>query len=210
MTEFIFVRHAHSVMNTTRTYNWNPAKDPGIDEKGSLQARLLASSLSRKKIEAIYSSPFPRCLQTAKPIAQAHSLKISADERLFEHRTGHWEGLTKEQVLQQYGDEKKAELADRMRYTISGGGENYEQIIARALSFVREKARQYEGTLVAVTHDAVIRCALTGVFNDVRFLDRTPGFVENASATSFEFNGTDKPKLIAFNDTKHLNESGEK
>src|SRR4051812_37079784 len=69
---------------------------PGIDlnPHGVVQARELAAHLRALPVEAIYSSPLERCLQTAAPCAEALDLSVREHEGLNELDFGAWSGLT--------------------------------------------------------------------------------------------------------------------
>lgn len=67
--------------------------DPRLTDEGFLQAQELAAHLSKPdrlqgdKITAIYSSPFYRCLQTAKPASQVLSVPIWVEPGVGEYYT---------------------------------------------------------------------------------------------------------------------------
>lgn len=67
---------------------------PGIhlNEKGRNQAETLAEALKDFPINAIYSSPLERAMETATPIAQARKLEIFQEPDLMDTNIGRWEG----------------------------------------------------------------------------------------------------------------------
>ena len=50
-----------------------------LNERGHEQARIVTKALDALPVTAVYSSPRPRCLQTAEPIAGAHHRKVVVD-----------------------------------------------------------------------------------------------------------------------------------
>ncbi len=74
------VRHAESRSNT--------GEDSGLDSEltdlGRLQAEALAGRFGDLSIDALYSSPFRRSLQTARPIADALGIPVRLRPELFE------------------------------------------------------------------------------------------------------------------------------
>ncbi|MBW8009945.1 MAG: phosphoglycerate mutase [Chloroflexi bacterium] len=73
---------------------------PGIhlNEKGQAQAELLGKSLASMSLTAVYSSPLERTVETAKPIAKAHKLKVIKRNGLLELDVGKWEDKTLKQL----------------------------------------------------------------------------------------------------------------
>jgi 8-oxo-dGTP diphosphatase len=55
-----------------------------LDPRGVTQAHDLVALLDRFEIEAIYTSPFLRCVQTVEPLAAARRLAVAAREELGE------------------------------------------------------------------------------------------------------------------------------
>jgi broad specificity phosphatase PhoE len=70
MAELILVRHGETVWNVEKIYRGRT--DVKLDEVGIEQAELLGKYLSNWELEAIYSSPLKRALDTANIIARYH------------------------------------------------------------------------------------------------------------------------------------------
>lgn len=77
------VRHA---LAGTRTDSKTDSKRR-LSKKGVRHALKLARRLSREPITEIRSSPFPRCVDTVKPLARAMALPVVKDNRLAEAGT---------------------------------------------------------------------------------------------------------------------------
>ncbi len=71
-TTVLFVRHAEKALT--------PADDPGLSEAGQRRATELAWQLAGVDvvagIDAVYSTPYRRSVETAKPIADALNLQV--------------------------------------------------------------------------------------------------------------------------------------
>lgn len=67
---------------------------PGIhlNEKGQKQAHALGEALKDVPLKAVYSSPLERAMETAKPIAESHNLKIVQEPDLMDTNIGKWQG----------------------------------------------------------------------------------------------------------------------
>lgn len=74
------IRHAQSLGNAQE----ESGLDTGLSPLGILQTEALAARLSRVKAEAVYSSPFYRCVQTAVPIARALHMSVRIRPELCE------------------------------------------------------------------------------------------------------------------------------
>jgi probable phosphoglycerate mutase len=69
---------------------------PGVhlNHRGCGQAQALAEKLKDAPIQALYSSPLERALETAAPIAAALSLEVTTREALTEIDYGEWQDRT--------------------------------------------------------------------------------------------------------------------
>lgn len=68
LTTFILVRHAEKGNDGTN--------NPPLSEEGEQRARALAQLLSETKIDAIYSTPYHRTLNTVRPLAAEKGLEL--------------------------------------------------------------------------------------------------------------------------------------
>lgn len=71
-------------------------RKPGVrlNETGRAQAEALANSLKHMPIQAVYSSPLERTLETAQPLAQAKKLEVIPRTGLLEVDFGDWQDKT--------------------------------------------------------------------------------------------------------------------
>ncbi|MCW5874962.1 MAG: histidine phosphatase family protein [Anaerolineales bacterium] len=67
---------------------------PGVhlNPRGKAQAQALAAALKSVKLNAVYSSPLERAVETAQPLAAAHKLPVVKRKGLLESDLGQWEG----------------------------------------------------------------------------------------------------------------------
>ena len=79
--ELILVRHG---LPLRREVVEGPA-DPELSIEGHDQSARLASYLATESIDAIYSSPMKRAVQTAEPLAQTTGLPISIVDDVAEY-----------------------------------------------------------------------------------------------------------------------------
>ena len=108
-----------------------------LSEFGRWQASRLGERLADKNITSVYSSPLARALDTARIIAGHCRLEPIAREGLREIGHGHWEGMKREDVEQQFAAEYAAWEADPFTFA-PAGGESGVAVLARALPVIRE------------------------------------------------------------------------
>lgn len=91
VTYLLIVRHGENEWVST---NRLAGRTPGVylNEKGRTQSATLASELSKLPIDAVYSSPMERCIETAKPTADALGHPIEIEEGVLEGDFGDWQG----------------------------------------------------------------------------------------------------------------------
>jgi probable phosphoglycerate mutase len=78
--ELLLIRHALPVR---REASDGPA-DPELADAGHAQAKHLAAYLSSEPLDAVYSSPLRRALQTADPVAAAFALPVMIEPDVAE------------------------------------------------------------------------------------------------------------------------------
>lgn len=74
----VFVRHGEAAAS------WGDHPDPGLSEKGWLQAQAAAEQIEALGISQIISSPMQRCQDTAKSFSDRSGLSITIDADVSE------------------------------------------------------------------------------------------------------------------------------
>jgi probable phosphoglycerate mutase len=147
--------------------------DVPLNEAGRAQARLLIRPFERLKIQAVVSSDLIRARETAEIAASTLGAPIHTDEGLREIHLGKLQGLSREEIVAQFGPE----FSDRLRHhpltdaDIAWlGSESAEQVTRRALGAITRvlEANPYERIGVA-THGGVIRRILQHLARDGAF-----------------------------------------
>lgn len=80
MTTFYFVRHAHA--------HWTPDENRPLSAQGSQDAVHVAEILQGHPVDAIFSSPAKRAIQTISPFADQRGLPIQIEADLRERKLG--------------------------------------------------------------------------------------------------------------------------
>jgi len=96
----------------------------------------------------LVSSPLGRARQTAEAVAARLDLPLELDERLAEIAFGDWEGRLHHEVAPTDAEA----LATREWLVSAPGGETYDEIWARAASFLADQPAEPERQVIAVSH----------------------------------------------------------
>jgi broad specificity phosphatase PhoE len=161
----MLVRHGETEWNAREIFRGR--RDVGLNEMGVKQAELLGDYLRDLKVEAIYSSPLKRALDTAKSIARHHGLDVKVAPGLIDFNYGAWEGLTHQDVKRRYGVLYERWLKEPHLVKIPDG-ESLGTVRERARNVVDKTALKHTGTAVLVSHrvvNKVLICSLLGLDN---------------------------------------------
>lgn len=196
----VLARHGETSWNRERrNQGQNPTE---LNDQGIRQARNAAQALRLIPVQALYSSPLRRAMQTSEIIGQALSLPVIPREGLMEMDLGRLDGLTNDETRQRFRG-----ILDRWRKDPSSvqmpGGESLQQVQERACQTLESiRCKSPDGYVVAVTHNFVIGVIVLRVlglplsrFQRIR--------VELGSLTTLEHNG-DRWRLVSLNETLHL------
>ena len=156
MTTFLLIRHGMTdAVGKTIT-----GRFPGVhlNEAGQKQADELSTRLRRWKIDAVYSSPLERALETAAPTARRLHLNVMKSEALSELDFGEWSGKTLEELNQL----PEWRLYNTFRSsTRAPGGELATEVQTRMVEQLTRYSRQHPDQTVAVfSHADAIRLTL--------------------------------------------------
>ena len=201
MGQFYWVRHAES--------DWNAEDrlcgrtDAPLSERGRLQARRLAERFAALPVEALYTSPLRRAVETAELIAERHGIQPVVEPRLVELNYGAWEGMTFAEILQRDGGIFHAWDADPAAVA-TPAGESGEEALARTTPFLDTlRGRHPQGNAVVVSHKTISRLMVCYVLGLSPSEYRRRLTVDNAAVSIIqpEEGGW---RLVLLNDTSHL------
>jgi broad specificity phosphatase PhoE len=159
------VRHGEAVNVTDGVFRYNGHVDVDVSSKGTWQIEQVAHHLEDKKISAVYSSDLRRARTGAEVIARYHGLEVRAFPEFREVKMGLWEGLTFEEIRQQYPQEVDRKFDDFVHYRVSGG-ENLVDVRNRAIPKVQELIAMNRGSeIVLVGHGGMNTVLLCDAMN---------------------------------------------
>ncbi len=149
-----FVRHGQSLANAAAIFQ--PPDSP-LSETGRRQAACLAQRVSKLSVETLLSSPLERAKETASAIADATGLEPEYSDLFVERMKPpriNGKPFTDQEAQAVWTEWNKSLYVPGMRV---GGGENFDDLIARAdaaLAFLQARA---EASMVVVTHGYFLR-----------------------------------------------------
>jgi broad specificity phosphatase PhoE len=201
MSLFYFLRHGATTWNVEGRICGST--DVPLSELGRRQAELLARRLQPVPVEALYTSPLRRALDTALLIGGLVARSPLVDARLAELNYGEWEGTTFAEIeraapgLYHAWEENPADLAPP-------GGETGVHLVERAAPFLAEVARRHAcGNVVVVCHKTVCRLLACHIMGAplAEYRRRIP--MDNAALNIFEAQDG-RWRVLTLNDTAHL------
>jgi probable phosphoglycerate mutase len=142
-------------------------------------------------------------METASIIAKPHQLTPISRDGFREISHGHWEGLSRKEVEEQFPEEYLAWESDPFTFAPESG-ESGISVLARALPVVREVVVNHKDkNVIVVSHKATLRIIISSLLGfDVRGyrdrLDQAP-----ACLNILDFKDTVRARLMLFNDISH-------
>lgn len=199
-TRVILVRHGQTEWNRAERFRGRTDIEP--NEAGHNQARAIGSRLRSWKIDAIYSGPLKRALQTAQPIAEACELEVQRMESLSDIDYGAWTGHSPAEVASRYADLYR-EWLDTPHLVQMPDGETLAKVQRRALDALESVClRHGRQSAVLVSHQVVNRvliCAILGLSSSSLWqIGQDNAAISIVDATQGEY------RLLLLNDTCHL------
>jgi probable phosphoglycerate mutase len=200
-TRLFLVRHGATQLTAEDRFSGAVGVD--LSDEGRRQAGFLAERLAHDKVDAVYSSPLSRTLETASIVARPHQLTPIERDGLREINHGRWEGLTRHEVETRFPGEYTTWEADPFTFAPEAG-ESGVAVLARALPVLRDIVVRHAGqNVVVVSHKATLRLLLSSLLGfDARGyrdrLDQSP-----ACLNVVDFKDPVRPRLMLFNDISH-------
>ena len=196
---YYLIRHGQTDWNVAG--RWQGKADQPLNATGHAQAAAIAKRLATHPIRAIYSSDSIRAAATAQAIAHPHQLPIQYETNLQERDVGIFEGMTRQNILEQY-PKSYEELRRGMFNPI--GGETLAQVQARAVPIFERIVGDHPNESVVITsHGGTIVAILAHVLRlPIEQSYRLSGYA-NCALTRVE-NTSRGLRLVQLNDVGHL------
>jgi broad specificity phosphatase PhoE len=154
VTTFFLIRHASC--SGLGQMLWGRTPGVCLSETGKLQALRLVDRFRGIKLQAIYSSPLERALETAEPIARSMNLEVNKNAAFNEIDYGEWTGKSFEALS---SDECWRRFNGRRSATRIPGGESFLEVQSRVVKELYSLSSQ-AANIVIVSHADVIKAAV--------------------------------------------------
>lgn len=197
-TTVLLIRHGENDWTET---NKLAGRTPGVhlNEYGRQQAAALGQRLAKVALQALYTSPLERTVETAQEIAKHHDLEINLHPGIIEVDYGEWRGEEIKALT-------KLDAWPVIQYYPSGadfpGGETMYHMQTRFVQEINSLVdRHPEQTIAVVSHADLIKAGVAhylGVHLDL--FQRI--VISTASITTIGFYRMG-PRIVAVNDTNH-------
>lgn len=204
ITRLYLVRHGQSAGNAEGRFGGHGPTP--LSDLGKRQAAVTAKMLAGEGISAIYASDLTRAIQTAEPLSKLTGIEIVSTPEFRERSVGVLEGLTFDESKQTFPRDYYALVNRDVHYVITNG-ESYRQLLRRSTAKLWEILRKHQGQRIAVFSHTGAICFLTlhlmGAIH--RSTRQTPWIVtSNCGVNRFEVRGRSNIRVLALNDTHHL------
>jgi broad specificity phosphatase PhoE len=151
-------RHGETTWNVE--HRLQGQSDIGLTACGEAHARALAALLHDVPLDAVFTSPLRRSIDTARPLLEARQLPAEIRPELVEMNYGRLEGHTATDPDPEIRRLWRARKADPLAFR-APGGETYAEVRDRVAPFVAELQQRFAaGRVLVVGHRGTNRVLL--------------------------------------------------
>lgn len=203
-TEILLIRHGETLWN--KLGKFQGSMDIELSEEGRKQAQALKSNL-KNDFQAVYASPLIRATETANILCEGTGLSVIPCEGMKEINFGAWEGLTIEEIRNNYPQELAAWQSDEKEGPFMGGDLSVRKASLRAADAIRSIAKNHTGEkILVIAHGGIIKAGLIGLF-EWKMTMYHHFYIGNTAISKINFRSPDYPVLESFNDMNHLKDA---
>lgn len=183
MGKIYLIRHGQTDSNSSRRFQGRI--NTPLNAVGREQAKKLAAYFNDIELDAVYSSSLERAMLTAVPLAEGKNLPVIPVDALQEISFGCWEGLTYDEIYQQWPEQIKT-FFENPALCLPPGGESFGDAQARALQALMQIIHEAgeDKKIAVVTHGGIIR-ALVFALLEIPLKNFWKMNIGNTSVTSF-------------------------
>jgi probable phosphomutase (TIGR03848 family) len=203
VVQLILIRHAQNEwVRTGRLAGWTPGVH--LNDEGKQQAEALGRRLASANLQAVYSSPLERAVETAEAItAHYPDLSVAIEEGMGEVNFGEWTGKRLRQL-------RRKRLWEVVQHFPSGArfpqGESIREMQNRVVSTLERLADGHPGGRIAVVaHSDVLKAAIAH-FAGIH-LDLFQRLIISPASISIVALGRSGVHIVRLNDISHYEEN---
>lgn len=200
MTTFFLIRHASC--NGLGQTLWGRTPGVCLNETGKVEVHRLVERFREIPLQAIYSSPLERALETAETIARTQKLEVNRNSAFDEVDFGEWTGKSFDTLS---GDEVWRRFNSVRSATRIPGGESFLEVQTRAVTELERLSLQHNNArIVIVSHADVIKAAV-GYFTTTP-IDLLQRIEISPCSVSVVVIDKDSSRLLTINNTSALSD----
>jgi probable phosphoglycerate mutase len=156
VTTFFLVRHAVTSHTGKKLTGW--MEGVSLTDEGRQQAVAVGERLADVELEAIYSSPIARTVETAQAIASHHGLRVKTARKLGEVEYGKWTDKSLKVLARTKLWSTVQRWPSAARFP---DGETLREVQTRAVDEIERLAEEHpKGAVCCVSHGDVIKLIL--------------------------------------------------
>ena len=198
MTTLFLICHGLTAVTGSRLYGQTPGIH--LDERGRQQAAALVERFEGVRLNALYSSPLERCVETLEPLAETRGLEIKVSASLIEMDAGDWTGRTLPSLRRNKLWNTVQRTPSRFQFP---KGESFVDAEARLLDEMeRIVARHPRGRIAIGTHGDLVRVLISHYTG--AHLDQFQRVMADPASVSVVHLGDGVPRILLVNDTGSL------
>ena len=197
--DLLLIRHAEP----ERIVDAEGPADPPLQARGLAQAEHLAAWLADETIDAVWSSPMRRALETAAPVASTHGVEVVVDDELAEFDREATSYIPIEE-LKATNDERWIAMVEGRLEDWEGNAELFRAAVVGAVERVIA-ANAGPRVVAVVCHGGVINNYVGHVLGIERPLWFEPRYT---SITRIAASRSGIRSVVSLNETAHLRGSG--
>jgi broad specificity phosphatase PhoE len=195
MSTLYLVRHGITQANKENRFAGRSKEK--LHPEGIEQITRVGEVLKGKDITAIYCGPAQRTVQSAEILGAVLDVPFRPIAELDEIDIRHWDGLTKDEIRLQYGNEYPTWLSAPQTFNLPGC-ETLKQVQKRAVRGVSRLVENHNSeNLLLVSHLIVLRCLVLH-YRGLEIKDFRSVKIDNGSVVRVSEPGGVRPELEFF------------
>jgi alpha-ribazole phosphatase len=156
VTRLFLIRHGNTIDEETKKI-YKGSIDIPLSQAGINKIRKAAAFMSAFSLDKIYTSTLSRSIESGRIIAEAQKMTFQMLPSFNEVNFGVWEGLSFEEIKQQYPREFSLWIEDPGTHP-PPGGESFRSARKRSMAEVKRIVAAHEGqTIAVVAHAGILR-----------------------------------------------------
>lgn len=160
-TRLLLVRHGE--ITTSREWRYVGHLDVALTETGIEQMKRIGERLKNERVDVLLSSDLQRTRKGAEIIGTMIGLKPQPNAAFREINLGEWEGLTRDEIVEQFPVDFE-ERSQNLPYFRIRNGESFADLQDRVIREIETVLEEYKGKNIAlIAHGGVNRVIITHV-----------------------------------------------